>query len=541
MVDPTDPKYHYWPFKVGARLTREQVNRAVGANPQQGITPSAATHQIIIYTDPGKSHRFGYSADGLSPDGSFFNYVGEGPRGDQRMEGRNRAVLESSRNGRLIRLMRAAGTVAGSQVKLHEYVGAFVVDPDDPYEIHRARDEIGDDRSVFVFRLLPAPASDLVHTPALQSTSPARHHWPFEVGEAVDAQRLKALLAAGIDRPIINSKATKQLVLLGHGSSQMHPGAIDNGESGLLHFVGEGAFGDQDLSRRNLSLLNTLQYPRPVRLLRARSGSRAQDATFEYVGDVQLDGGFPYFLQQAEDPGGMTRKVVVFRLGLQAGDSPFARVQSHSASDVDMAGAEDKAAQSLPFDAPVTDQAPAGTVEPQPASLAGIEQAIRALSRTMGVETREIILMLRERLAIRRLDDSEQVRRSDEDLMMVLRTAANYAFPLTTVDYAALIQAGEIDGPSPAVFTHRFGSWVEALEAAGVPLGDSQVPSTPKFSRDDMVASVRQFLSDPRAIGATERDYREWRAAYRPGAPSAATIVGRMAGWRNARDEAKRG
>lgn len=538
MVEPTDPKYHYWPFKVGARLTREQINRAVGANPQQGITPSASTHQIVVYTDPSKSARFGYQADGFSPDGSYFNYVGEGPRGDQRMEGRNRAILESASNGRIIRLMRAAGTVAGSQVKLHDYVGAFVVDPDEPYELQRARDEAGDDRSVIVFRLLPVPSADSPQD-VPERHAPARHYWPFAVGEEIDARRLKALLAAGIDRPIINSKATKQLVLLGHGSTQMHPGAIESAESdGLVHFVGEGMFGHQEMSRKNLSLYNTLQYPRPIRLLRARSGSRAEDATYDYVGNARLDAEFPYYVQQAADPGGTSRKVIVFRLRLEIGGEGADRDEPVTVTSAgEGAGGEDPHARDQ-------DRDQAGTSSDEPlraVTLTSVEQAIRTLSATMGIETREVMLMLRERLAIQRLDDVDQVKRSDDDLMMALRTAANYAFPLTSSDYAALVQAGEVDGPSPAVFTHRFGSWVGALEAAGVPLAEWQVPSTPKFSRDDMVASVRQFLADPRAVGSTERDYREWRSMYKPGAPSAATIVGRMSGWRNAKEEAKRG
>jgi 5-methylcytosine-specific restriction protein A len=88
-------------------------------------------------------------------DGKVFLYTGEGATGDQLMNHGNRAIREHREQGRALRLFIADGQIAGTGQRNQRYVGEFEIDPSKPYSVEDAVDRHGEDRTVFVFRLLP--------------------------------------------------------------------------------------------------------------------------------------------------------------------------------------------------------------------------------------------------------------------------------------------------------------------------------------------------------------------------------------------------
>jgi 5-methylcytosine-specific restriction protein A len=120
-----------------------------------GIEPSRTTPNVFVYSDPSRGEAFGYNFDGWNEDQTAFLYTGEGRVGDQLMQDGNRAILEHGEHRRALRLFIARGKVKGTSTKLHEYIGEFSVDADEPYTIADAPDENGELRTVVVFRLHP--------------------------------------------------------------------------------------------------------------------------------------------------------------------------------------------------------------------------------------------------------------------------------------------------------------------------------------------------------------------------------------------------
>lgn len=144
-----------WDVAVGELLSREERMQRFGGAKYGGIEPSGSSPNVFLYSDPARGEAFGYTYDGWTADGTVFLYTGEGSDGDQPMTHGNRAVLEHREHERALRLFVADGEVEGTAQKNHRYVGEFETDPDEPYTLEDALDKKDEERTVFVFRLLP--------------------------------------------------------------------------------------------------------------------------------------------------------------------------------------------------------------------------------------------------------------------------------------------------------------------------------------------------------------------------------------------------
>jgi hypothetical protein len=136
-----------WTLKPGDRIRRTELHDLFGGSRQGGISPSAQSPNVFVFSDPESGEQHGY-IDNWKDDGCF-HYTGEGQRGDQRMAGGNRAVLQAETDGRAIRVFRGSG---GEVL----YQGRFHVDSTEPfYQTDAPETGGGQIRTVIVFRLRP--------------------------------------------------------------------------------------------------------------------------------------------------------------------------------------------------------------------------------------------------------------------------------------------------------------------------------------------------------------------------------------------------
>lgn len=120
---------------------------------------------------------------------------------------------------------------------------------------------------------------------------------------------------------------------------------------------------------------------------------------------------------------------------------------------------------------------------------------------------------------------------SDDDVLAAIRTAATYAYPLTTNAYGKLVQSGEVPGPSMPRVWQCFGSWTEACRAAGVEPGQPWRDNyQSKWTDEDIRDFVHRFLSD-REYRGTFAEYDLWRRARGLDAPSSALMRQRLGPW----------
>lgn len=144
--------------RPGQILTRAEIHPVLGGAGYAGICPAVEKKNVLIFSDSKVGERFGYRDGWLAEDddiGPIFTYTGAGKRGDQAIEGGNKAILEHVDKGRTLHLFIAVGKVPGSDTRTHLYIGEFKVDERKQFEIKEAKDEIGADRNVIVFRLRP--------------------------------------------------------------------------------------------------------------------------------------------------------------------------------------------------------------------------------------------------------------------------------------------------------------------------------------------------------------------------------------------------
>jgi hypothetical protein len=144
-----------WELEPGDFLGRKERSILFGGSLQGGIQPSAQSPNIFLYSDLTRAGKSAYQFDGWNADSSVFFYTGEGQTGDQKLLTRNLSLLNHVAHGRSVRLFAADGYEFGSNTARHRYIGHFKVDPELPYESAVSRDESGEPRTVFVFRLLP--------------------------------------------------------------------------------------------------------------------------------------------------------------------------------------------------------------------------------------------------------------------------------------------------------------------------------------------------------------------------------------------------
>lgn len=102
-----------WTLTPGASIKRRELHQLFGGGWQGGISPSAISPNVFIFSDPDSGERHGYF-DTWKDDGCF-HYTGEGQRGDQEMVRGNRAILDASKEGRALRVFFADGATVTYQ------------------------------------------------------------------------------------------------------------------------------------------------------------------------------------------------------------------------------------------------------------------------------------------------------------------------------------------------------------------------------------------------------------------------------------------
>ncbi|WP_406445100.1 hypothetical protein OHB14_39130 [Streptomyces sp. NBC_01613] len=145
-------------FQPGDILTRAEIHPVLGGSGFAGICPAIEKRNVLLFSDSKTGERYGYRDGWLAEDddtGPIFTYTGVGKRGDQTPTGGNASILEHSQKGRTLHLFIAVGKVPGSDTRTHKYIGRFKLDQRRPFEIREAKDELGQDRNVIVFRLRP--------------------------------------------------------------------------------------------------------------------------------------------------------------------------------------------------------------------------------------------------------------------------------------------------------------------------------------------------------------------------------------------------
>lgn len=147
-----------WTLEPGDTVLRRELHKTYGGSRQNGIVTLKTLPDILAFTDVRSGAAFGYHLfEGLQEDGSY-SYTGEGQRGDQEMLRGNRALAESGRTGRPIRLF----TVQGTSVT---YVGEFATG-DPTYWERTIPDVAGTLRKGFVFSLVPVVAQSELLAPS---------------------------------------------------------------------------------------------------------------------------------------------------------------------------------------------------------------------------------------------------------------------------------------------------------------------------------------------------------------------------------------
>jgi hypothetical protein len=153
-----------WSLRPGDKIRRTLLHTKYGGSRQSGISPSAQTPNILIFTDPASGEQHGYY-DTWTDDGVLL-YSGEGQKGDQVLRAGNLAISNHVVHGKALRVFKGSGGDV-------EYVGEFEVDRDEPLFYAEAHEsgQTRTKRRVIVFRLIPldrlsdaAVAEELVST-----------------------------------------------------------------------------------------------------------------------------------------------------------------------------------------------------------------------------------------------------------------------------------------------------------------------------------------------------------------------------------------
>ena len=144
-----------WVTPVGTRGTREDFKALYGGSTNPGIVTPANSKFILVFSDAVAAAYYGYGLDGWSADGTFFRYTGSGAYDDQELTRGNRAINESPSSGRELHLFIAVGTVQNSGTKIHEYIGQFELDPEEPHVIQNQPNARKQLRKTYVFNLFP--------------------------------------------------------------------------------------------------------------------------------------------------------------------------------------------------------------------------------------------------------------------------------------------------------------------------------------------------------------------------------------------------
>jgi hypothetical protein len=153
-----------WELEPGAVVLRKDLHDRYGGGRQQGISYSAQSPNVFVFSDAASGEQHGYF-DRWTTDGVYL-YTGDGKRGDQTFIRGNKALLNHRADSRQVRLFRGAGGPV-------EYLGEYEVDPEKPYFIDDAP-ESGSPaiRKVIIFRLRPVDPATLQSGTVMVPTQP---------------------------------------------------------------------------------------------------------------------------------------------------------------------------------------------------------------------------------------------------------------------------------------------------------------------------------------------------------------------------------
>lgn len=120
---------------------------------------------------------------------------------------------------------------------------------------------------------------------------------------------------------------------------------------------------------------------------------------------------------------------------------------------------------------------------------------------------------------------------SNEEVLVAIRSAALYEFPLTIRTYAELLTVGQIRGPSVPRICQRFGSWTAACDGAGVvPSPPRRVNYQSKWTDEDLLLIICSYLDDHSWPGTLAK-FDDWRRSNLPDGPSSTTLRSRFGSW----------
>jgi hypothetical protein len=149
-----------WTLIVGGRIKRTELHQQFGGSRQSGISPSAKTPNVFLFSDPNSGEQHGYFDRWTE---GAFHYTGEGQHGDQQMTKGNLAIQEAQSKGRALRVFKGTGGFV-------EYMGRFQLDTAQPfYETTSSQTGGGTTRKVIIFKLRPLDGSPPI--PAIKPPS----------------------------------------------------------------------------------------------------------------------------------------------------------------------------------------------------------------------------------------------------------------------------------------------------------------------------------------------------------------------------------
>lgn len=140
------PQNGGWGLEPGDEIRRVDLHTRYGGSRQGGISPSKASNNVIVFTDPRTGEQHGYQDVWESED--HFRYTGEGQVGNQVFTRGNKAIRDHLREGRHLRLFIGSRGIV-------RYAGEWILDPNHPYSWGRAPSTGGgEERQVIHFHML---------------------------------------------------------------------------------------------------------------------------------------------------------------------------------------------------------------------------------------------------------------------------------------------------------------------------------------------------------------------------------------------------
>ena len=163
-------------------------------------------------------------------------------------------------------------------------------------------------RNVVIYLLDDIEVSQFETEPQLDVALP--EEWTLLRGQAILRARLHDRYSGIRQGGIAPSRKTKNIFLFTDDSSNNEHGYESDYwvDDFTFLYCGDGQTGDQELSRRNLQVLNHLQDGRKLRLFSPVAGK------VTYLGELSIDAEKPFELADGIGRDGKPRKVIMFRL-----------------------------------------------------------------------------------------------------------------------------------------------------------------------------------------------------------------------------------